>query len=108
MWKLMAGPLSYFQLCWLYHAATLLSKCDGHLTLGELDVIPADKDTNRLYSSCVIRWHIEQRSKWPECSKLTANREKKVNVTHCSILSQHAVVSFESPVKYLFFKINTY
>lgn len=76
-----------FQLCWLYRAATLLSKCDGHSVLGEVDVIPTDKDTNRLYSSCAIRRHVEQRSKWPECSKLTANGEKKVNVTRRSILS---------------------
>lgn len=54
---------------------------------GELDVIPADKDVNRLYSSCAILRHIEQRGKWSECSKLTANRKKKVNVTHCTILS---------------------
>ena len=79
MQQLMAGPSSYFQLCWLYRAATLLSKCDGHSMPGERDVIPADKDTNILASTCVVWWHIAQRGKWPECSKLTANREKKVN-----------------------------
>ena len=51
MRQLMAGPSSYFQLCWLYRAATLLSECDGHSVLGELDVIPADKDTNTLASA---------------------------------------------------------
>lgn len=86
MWPLMAGPFSYFQLCLLYPAATLLSECDGHAMLRELAVIPADKDVNRLHSFCATLRHMEQRSKWPECSKLTANRKKKVNVTHCSVL----------------------
>lgn len=87
MWQLIAGPLSYFQLCWLDHAATLLNKCDGHSVLGEVGVIPADKDIDRLYSSCAVLRCIKQRNKWPDCSKLTTNRKKKVNVTHCSILS---------------------
>lgn len=55
--------------------------------LGELDGIPADKDTNRLYFSGATPRCTEQRSKWPDGSKLTANREKKVNVTHRSALS---------------------
>lgn len=75
-WRPIAGPASRLQLCWLSGAATLLSKCDGHSELGGSDVIPADKDTNRLYPSFAIRRRIEQRSKWPECSKLTANGKR--------------------------------
>lgn len=86
MWWLIAGSSSYFQLCWLYRAATLLSKCDGHWVLGELDVIPADKDTNRLCFSYAIWRCIEQRSKWSECSKLTANRERKL-MWHTAVFS---------------------
>lgn len=71
------GLTSYFQLCWLYRKATLLSRCDRTLC------------ARRTWCHCGrqghqhARFHLCRavahctRGEWPGCSKLTANGEKE-------------------------------